>query len=115
MLKSKEYYSINVNQYIIFFHTDHQLHLFEFYNGTCNISLLFQARFLSLLKKFYGSIDDLHCCVSAVQQSESLIHIHISTLDYFSIHIIRVLSKVPGAIYRSLLVIYFIYSSMSPF
>ena len=35
--------------------------------------------FISLI--FYWSIVDLQCCVvSAVQQSESVIHIHISTL-----------------------------------
>ena len=36
--------------------------------------------FSSLKKKCIGGIVDLQCCVSVVQQSDSVIHIHISTL-----------------------------------
>ena len=52
--------------------------------------------------------------VSAVQQSESVIRIHISTFFRFFSHIghYRVLSRVPCVYSRSLLVIYFIYSSV---
>ena len=35
--------------------------------------------FSSLKKKCIGGIVDLQCCVSVVQQSDSVIHIHIST------------------------------------
>ena len=63
----------------------------------------------------YTAVYLLYCKVNQLY-----IHIYIyiylhSFLDSFPIPIIRVLSKVPGAMYRSLLVIYFIYSSMSLF
>ena len=48
----------------------------------------------------YWGIVDLQCCVSGVQESESVIHMHISTLflDSFSICHYRVLRRVPCAI-----------------
>ena len=75
--------------------------------------------FVFFFLKFYWSIVDLQCTVSAVQQSESVIHIlciHPLFFRFFSrIGHYRVLSSVPCAIRRSLLVIYFIYSkAMAP-
>lgn len=37
--------------------------------------------------KFYQSLIDLHCCVSCVQWSESVIHIHIPTFFRLFLHI----------------------------
>ena len=66
--------------------------------------------FVFFFLKFYWSIVDLQCTVSAVQQSESVIHIlciHPLFFRFFSrIGHYRVLSSVPCAIRRSLLVIY---------
>ena len=45
----------------------------------------------------YWSIVDLQCCVSDVQQSDSIIHISIPFQIFFHVGYYRILSRVPCA------------------
>ena len=68
--------------------------------------------FCAIFLKFYWSIIDLQCCVSGVQQSDSVIHIFILFQSFLLQVITEYWVEFPVLYSRSLLVTYLIYSSV---
>ena len=69
--------------------------------------------FFNLIFILYWSIVDLQCCISGIQQSDSLTYVHISILlqIVFPCRLLQNTEEFPVLYSRFLLIIYFIHCS----